>query len=97
MLALAGGGGVGNFVDLQPVDAAARGEDQQVAVRGGHDQVLDEILGARAHADAALAAARLAAVGIDGGALQIAAARDGDGDVFHGDQVFEAGSRRCLR
>ena len=31
----------------------------------------------------------LAPVGIDGGALQIAAVRDGDGDVFHLDQIFE--------
>ena len=73
----------GNLVDLQPVHAALVGEDQQVGVRVRDDQVLDHIFGARAHADAALAAARLAAVGIDGGALQIAAARDGDRDVFH--------------
>ena len=30
VLALAGGAGVGNLVDLQPVDAALVGEDQQV-------------------------------------------------------------------
>ena len=52
--------------------------------------MLEEILGARAHADAALAAARLAAVGVDGGALQVAAVGDGDGDVLHCHQVFEA-------
>src|ERR1019366_5788965 len=80
VLALAGGGGVGNLVGLEPVDAA---------VGGGDNQALDEILGARAHADAALAAAGLAAVGIDAGALEVAAAGDGDGDVFHGDEVFD--------
>ena len=52
--------------------------------------MLDEVLGARAHADAALAAARLPAVGVDAGALEVSAARDRDGDVFHRDQVFEA-------
>ena len=89
VLALAGGAGVGNFVDLEPEDAALGGEDQQIGVRGGDHQMLDHVLGARAHADAALAAARLAAVGIDGGALQIAAARNGNGDVLHLDQIFE--------
>ena len=90
MLALADGGGVRNLVDLQPVDAALVGEDQQVAVRGGDDQVLEEILGARAHADAALAAARLPPVGIHRRALQIAAVRHRDRHVFHGHQVFQA-------
>src|ERR1017187_3631189 len=89
VLALAGGGGVGNLVCLEPVDAAARGEDQQVGVGGSDNQALHEILGARAHADAPLAAAGLAAVGIDAGALEVAAARHGDGDVFHRYQVFQ--------
>ena len=89
VLAFADGGGVGNLVNLEPVDPALVGEDQQVGVGGGDEEVFDEILGARAHADAAFAAARLAAIGIDGGALQVAAVRDGDGDVFHCDQVFE--------
>src|ERR1035437_6702564 len=90
MLALADGGGVRNLVDLEPIHAALVGEDQQVAVGGGHDQVLEEILGARAHADAALAAARLPAVGIDGRALEIAAVGRGDGHVLDGHQVFQA-------
>ena len=51
--------------------------------------MLHEILGARAHADAALAAARLPAVGVHRGALEVAAARHGDGHVFHGHQVFQ--------
>src|ERR1700691_184271 len=89
MLALAHGCGVGNFVDLEPIHAAFVGEDQQVAVGGRHDQVLKEILGARAHADAALAAARLPAIGIDGRALQIAAVRDGDRHIFDGHQIFQ--------
>ncbi len=88
-LPFAGRGGVGNVVNLQPVHAALVGEDQQVGVRGGDDQVLDHVFGARRHADAAFAAARLAAIGVDGGALEIAAARHGDRDVFHLHQVFE--------
>ena len=52
--------------------------------------MVEEILRARAHADAALAAARLPAIGIYGGALQIAAMGNRDGDVFHRDQVFQA-------
>ena len=51
--------------------------------------MLDEILGARPHADAALAAARLPAIGIDRGALEVSAARDRHRHVFHRDQVFE--------
>ena len=51
--------------------------------------MLDHILGARRHADAAFAAAGLTAIGVDGGALEVAAAGHGDGDVFHLHQVFE--------
>ena len=89
MLALAGGGGVGDLVGLQPVHPPARGENQKVAVGGGHQQVLHHVLGARAHADASLAAARLPPVGVHRRALEVAPARHGDGDVFHRDQVFQ--------
>ena len=97
MLAFADGGGIGNLVDLEPVDAALVGEDQQVGVGGGDEEVFDEILRARAHADAAFAAARLAAIGIDRGALQVAAVGDGDGHVFHRDQIFETDLAGDLR
>src|ERR1035438_7557236 len=56
---------------------------------GSDNQALHEILGARAHANPALAAAGLAAVGIDAGALEVAAACHRDGDVFHRYQVFQ--------
>ena len=59
-------------------------------MRGRDDQVLDHVLGARGHADAALAAARLPPVGIDRGALQVSAARHRHRDVLHLHQVFEA-------
>src|SRR5262249_49338847 len=90
VLALAAGGGVGNFVDLQPEHAPAVGEDQHVVVRGGEQQVLDEVLRTRTHADAALPASRLAAVGGDAGAVKISAARHRYGDVLLLHQVFEA-------
>ena len=51
------GGGFGNFIHLQPVNAALRREEQDVAVRRGDEEMLDEVLFARFGADAALAAA----------------------------------------
>src|SRR5262249_18823529 len=89
VLSLARHASVGNLISLQPIDPSAGGEDQHVAVRGCHQQVLHEILTARAHTDAALAAARLAPVGIDGGALEISAARNRNRNVLHGDEIFE--------
>ena len=79
----------GNFVNLQPVDAALRREQQNVAVRRGHEEVLDEIFLARLCADAPLAAARLMAIDVHRSALDIARMADGDGHVFVFDQVFE--------
>ena len=88
-LALARGAELGNLVHLQPVHAAGVGEHQDVIVGGGHEQVLDEILLARAHALAAGAAAALLAIGGDGRALQVAGVADGDRDLLVGDQVFQ--------
>ena len=59
-----GRGGFGNFVNLQPVDAALRREQQDVAVRRGDEEMLDEIVFARFGADAAFAAARLVAIDV---------------------------------
>ena len=89
VLAFAGGADVGNFVHLQPVDAAGVGEDQNVGVGGGDEQMLDEILVARLHAGAARASAALHAVGGDRRALHVAAVADRDCDLLVGDQVFE--------
>ena len=89
VFALAGGADVGNFVDLQPVDAAGVGEDEDVGVGGGDEQMLDEILVAGLHAGAARAAAALHAVGGDRRALHVAGVADGDRDLLVGDQVFE--------
>ena len=87
--AFAGGAHVGDFVDLEPVDAAFVGEAEQVGVGGVDDELGDEVFFARLHAEAAGAAAPLLAVGGDGGALEVAGMGDSDGDLFVGDEVFE--------
>ena len=89
-LALAAGADVGNLVDLQPVGAAAVREDHDVGVRRGDEEVADEVLLARAHADAPLAAAALRAVGRDRRALDVAGVGDRDRHVLVGDQVLDA-------
>ena len=58
-------------------------------MRRSHEQVADEILVARPHADAAFAAPPLAAVGGDGGPLDIAGVGDRDRHVFFGDQILD--------
>ena len=88
-LALAAGADVGNLVDLQPVGAAAVREDHDVGVRRRDEEVADEVLFARAHADAALAAAALRAVGGDRRPLDVAGVGDRDRHVFVGDQVLD--------
>src|SRR5262249_18665589 len=88
--ALPDSGGVRDLVNLQPQYSPAVSKDQQIAVRGSHQQVLHEIFRARSHADSPFAASRLPPIAIDAGALQVSAARDSDGDIFHRDQVFQA-------
>src|SRR5208282_3149722 len=84
-----GCGSFGNFVHLQPVDAAFRREQQNVGMRRRSEKVLHEIVVAGLGADAAFAAARLMAIGFHGGALDVAGMADGDGHLFVFDQVFE--------
>ena len=85
MFAFAGSAYVGNFVDLEPVDSAFVGEDEDVGVRGGDEEVLDEILVAGLHAGAAYASAALHAVGGDGRALHVAGVAEGYGYLLVGD------------
>src|ERR1700722_5661562 len=89
VFAFAGGADVGNFVDLEPVDAAGVGENKNVGVSGGDEEMLDEILVARLHAGAAGAAAALHAVSGNRSALEVAAVAYGDCYLLVGDQVFE--------
>src|SRR5271156_2959915 len=84
-----GCGGFGNFVNFQPVDAALGSEEQDVAVRRGDEEMLDEIVVASFGADAAFAAARLVAIGFDRGAFDVARVADGDGHFLVFDEVFE--------
>ena len=78
-----------DLIDLEPVAAAFVGEEENVIVRGGHEEVLDPILflgGLSLHAAAA------AALFFEAGnreALDVAAVGDGDHHVFLRDQVFD--------
>src|SRR5262249_6300960 len=89
VLALAGGADVGNFIDLEPVNAPGVGEDENVSVGRGNEQMLDEIFIAGAHAGAASASTALHAISGDGRALQVAGVADGDGNLLVGDEVFK--------
>src|SRR5580704_15519183 len=89
VFALACGADVGNFVDVQPVDAALVGEDENVGVRRSNEKMLDKIFAARLHAGAARASAALHAVGGDGRALHIAGVADCDRDLLVGNEIFE--------
>ena len=80
-------GGVGHRVDLGAEDPPAVGEEERPVVRVRHEQVADGVLLDGARADDALAAARLASVGDERLALDVAAARDRDDDVLIGDEV----------
>ena len=74
--------------DLLLVDAAVRGEEQHRRMRIGDEQPRDEILVARLHAGAALAAAALRPVGRERHALDVAEMRHGDDHVLALDQVL---------
>src|ERR1700733_14650882 len=51
--------------------------------------MLYHVLGTGGHPDAPLAPARLATVSIDGGTLQVSAARHGDGHVLNLNQILQ--------
>ena len=80
---------LGDLVDLEPVHLAEVGEEQQVGVGGGDEQVLDDVLLLRLHPGHALAAPPLASVGLHVGALDVAGARDGDHHLLVGQQVLD--------
>ena len=88
--------GLGDLVDLQPVDLAVVGEEQEVGVRRGDVHVLDDVLLLGLHAGDALAAPALAPVGLDGRPLDVARPRDGDDHLLVGDQVLEGELDRLL-
>ena len=96
-LALAAAADLRHVVDAQPVALAAIREDQDVGVRVGDEQVPDDVLFARRHADQALAAAPLLPVRVERRPLDVARARRRDDDVLVGDEVLDAERRRCPR
>ena len=77
------------------IHAARVREEHEVVVCAGGEEVLDEVALLRrvrlagGHADDALAAPALGAVGGDGGALDEAGVREGDDDALVGDEVFD--------
>src|SRR5205085_3341374 len=89
MLALAGSPDIGDLVHLEPVHAPRVSEDQNVSMRGGDEQMLDEVLVARLHAGAARAPAPLIAVGGDRRPLQIPRVADRNRNLFVSNQVFQ--------
>ena len=56
---------------------------------GSDEEMLDEILFARARANASFAAAGLMAIHVHGGALDVAGMADGDGHIGIGNQVLD--------
>ena len=87
--ALRGALRLGQLVDLRAVDLAAVGEEQQVVVRGAHEQVLDEVAVLHVHARHAAPAALLLAVGGERQRLDVAGLRDRDHHLLVGDQVLD--------
>ena len=77
------------LVHLQPVDLADGGEEEDVVVRRGDEEVLDVVVVLQVHPHHADAAAPLLAVGGDREALDVARARDRDHHVLLGDHVLE--------
>ena len=88
-LALGGASALGQFIHFQPMHPPLVGEVQDVVVRGGDEQVLDEIFFLGAHRGYALAAPALPAVHRHGDALDVAGMGNGHHHVLFGDQVFE--------
>ena len=82
-----------DLVHLEPVDLALVGEDQHVAVGGGDEEALHEVLVPGAGARLALAAAPLRAVEGDRVALHVAGVGDGDDHLLLRDQVLDRRAR----
>src|SRR6266511_1917154 len=77
------------LVHLQAVDLADGGEEKDVVVRGGDEQVLDVVVLLHVHAHDADPAAPLFPVCRDGQSLDVARAGERDHHVLLRDQVFE--------
>ena len=89
--------GLGNLVCLEMVDAAAVREEQNRIVRRRNQEILDKVFLLRRHALDALASAVLAAVRIEGDALDVVVVRQRDNDIFLSDEVFDIDFARVDR
>src|SRR5207344_2485598 len=88
-LATAGAAAGGYLVDLQPVELAAVGEAQQVVVRVGDEQALDEVVLLHRRRGLAAAAAALRLVLGERLRLDVAAVRERNHHVLRRDQVLD--------
>src|SRR5580704_694196 len=82
---LGGAPALGQFVGLELVNLAGAGEEQQAVVGRDALEMLDEVLFGGGRADLSAATALLRAVERERGALDVAAVRDGDEDIFFDD------------
>ena len=80
---------LGDFVGFQDEGAPAIRKEEDVVVRGGDEEVADDVGFLGPHAAHADAAAPLAAVGVERDALDVVVQGEGDDDVFFGDEVFD--------
>src|SRR5690606_30480282 len=77
-----------DLVNLEPVEAAEVGEEEEVVVGAGHEERLDEVLLARPGPGLPSATAALRAVLADGVPLDVAVVAEGDDHVLFGDEVL---------
>ena len=80
---------LGDFVGFQDEGAPAIRKEEDVVVRGGDEEVADDVGFLGPHAAHADAAAPLAAVGVERNALDVVVQGEGDDDVFLSDEVFD--------
>ena len=86
---LRGAAGLRELVDLHPVHLAGGGEEHDVGVHRGDEDVLDEILLLRPHPHLAPSPAPLRPVEADRIPLDVAGVGDGDHHLLVDDQVLE--------
>ena len=77
-----------DLVDLEPVDPAAGGKEEDVVVGRSCEQVLDPVFLLGRHAGDATTAASLAPVRIHRDPLDVSLVRDRDHHILFGDQVL---------
>ena len=85
-----------NLVHLLAIDLTLVGEEEHVVMRRGDEELLDEVVFLELDATHTLAAALLLAVGGNGQALDVAAARDRDDHVLVGDEVLDVEVTRLV-